>query len=529
MMQPDTLLKESGDIQKSSPHTSRIGSARKGFAINVSSNVVAMVVQAAVSLWLTPYLIRYLGIAAYGMVPLVNSMTAYLEIFTSGFNSAVSRFLTIDLERGDTLTANKTFNTALFGVIGVVIALSPVVLATSLMFPRVFDIPLGWEKDASWLFIFVAVSFFISVIASNFAVSSFVHSKFLLRNLVNLAMLLVRISFIVTLFSLFPAHLWHIGVGFLMATTIFSLGHYRLWRKLTPELSVLITAFDRSRLRSLMGLGGWVVVNRVGGLLLKRVDLFVVNAVFGAAMTGAYGAVLQFSILTQSLADTATTVLRPVIFRKYGQGDFVGLKPLTSQAVKLLGLTLALPVGLLCGFSQPLLSIWLGPSFEALNVLLIVIVAHLGFNLSTLPLAYVQTAYNKVRWPGIITLFSGGANLGLAILLANWGGWGVAGVAIAGAIVWTAKNTLYTPIYAAHIMKLPWWTFLPSLSASVIGTFSVGIIAYGLTLVRMPNSWLALTSSAAVVSLLYVVGVGVIGLNRADWRLLKDLLPWRVR
>jgi membrane protein EpsK len=278
-----------------------------------------------------------------------------------------------------------------------------------------------------------------------------------------------------------------------------------------------------------MGMGGWVVVNRVGGLLLQRVDLLVVNAVFGAAMTGSYGAILQFSILTQTLGDTATSVLKPIIFRKYGQGDSVGLKPLTSQAVKLLGLALALPVGLLCGFSQPLLSIWLGPSFEDLNILLILTVVHLSLSTSVLPLNYVQTAYNKVRWPSIITLLSGGANLGLAILLAKWGGWGVLGVAVAGAIVWTARSALYTPLYVAHIMKLPWWTFLPSLSASIIGTSLVGIIAYGLTLVRMPGSWLTLAGSAAVVSLLYIIGVGVIGLNRTDWQLLQDLFPRRGR
>jgi O-antigen/teichoic acid export membrane protein len=529
MMQTDALVKDLSDTGESSAQTSGVESAREGFVINVSSNVAFMVVQAVVSFWFTPYLIRHLGIAVYGMIPLVNSVTAYLQIFTSGFNSAVNRFLTIDLERGDRLTANKTFNTALFGVVGVVLVLSPVALALSLAFPYIFDVPPGWESDASWLFALVAVVFFISVIGSNFAVSSYAYSKFLLRNGVNLAALFARISLVVALFSLFPARLTHVGGGFLISAIVFYLSHRLIWHKLTPELRVQITAFDRSRLRPLMGMGGWVVVNRVGGMLLKRVDLIVVNAVFGAAMTGGYGSVLQFSALTESLGTSAGGVLVPIIFRKYAQRDFTGLKRLASQSVKLLGLALALPVGLLCGFSRPLLSIWLGPSFEDLSVLLVFLVAHLSLNLSVLPLLYVQSAYNRIRWPGIVTLLSGGANLGLAILLATWGGWGAVGVALAGAIVWTAKNAMYTPIYTAQVMRLPWWTFLPQLSASVIGTFLVGAAAYGLTLARMPNSWLTLATSAAVVSLLYALSVGVIGLNRTDWQLLKDLFPWRTK
>jgi O-antigen/teichoic acid export membrane protein len=529
MMQPDALVKDLRDTRELPPRTLGIGNARKRFLVNVSSNVALVTVRAVVSLWLTPYLIGHLGIAAFGMVPLVNSVTAYLQIFTTALNSAVSRFLIIDLEQRDKLAANKTFNTALFGVVGVVVALSPVVLVLSLAFPYIFDVPPGWERDASWLFATVAVALFVSVIGSNFAISSFAHSQFLLSNIAQFAALLARIGFVVALFSLLPARLWYAGGGVLVAALVSFSGYVLLWRKLTPELRIQITAFDRSRLQSLTGMGGWVVVNMVGAVLLTRVDLIVVNTVFGAAMTGGYGSVVELSALMRYLVPAAGTVVRPVILTKYAQRDFVGLQRLSSQAVKLLGLALALPVGLLCGFSRPLLSIWLGPSFQNLNVLLVFVTAHLSLTLSVRLLLHVQNAYNKVRWPGIATLLSGGANLGLAILLALWGGWGATGVAVAGAVVWTAKNALYMPIYTARIMRRPWWTFFPSLSASVIGTLSVGMAAYGLTLVRMPNSWLTLASSAAIISLLYAVGVCGIGLSRADRQLLKDLLPWRTK
>ena len=198
--------------------------------------------------------------------------------------------------------------------------------------------------------------------------------------------------------------------------------------------------------------------------MLKRVDLIVVNAVFGAAMTGGYAAVLQLSMLARSLGRSASSVLKPIIFRKYAQGDVVRLRILAAQAVKLLGLALALPVGLLCGFSRPLLSIWLGPDIATsqLHLILICLVAHLGVTLSTLPLAFLHTAYAKVRCPGVVTVVSGIINLGLAIAVAVWGQWGAVGVAMAGSVVWTAKNALFTPVYSAYIMNLPWRTFFPS-------------------------------------------------------------------
>jgi hypothetical protein len=113
--------------------------------------------------------------------------------------------------------------------------------------------------------------------------------------------------------------------------------------------------------------------------------------------------------------------------------------------------------------------------------------------------------------------------------LAIWSGWGVIGVALAGAIVWTAKNTFFFPIYTAHVVRAPWWTFLPSLSFGVLGTLAVAGLAYASTLVSMPGNWFSLAASAAVVSLIYLVGAGMLGLNRHDWRLLKDMLPSRIK
>jgi hypothetical protein len=100
-------------------------------------------------------------------------------------------------------------------------------------------------------------------------------------------------------------------------------------------------------------------------------------------------------------------------------------------------------------------------------------------------------------------------------------------VAVAVAVSWTAKNAFYMPIYTAHIMKLRWWTFQPSLVPAVLGTLFVGLLSYGLTLVRMPGGWLSLAGAAAAVALVYAVVVWIIGLSRADRQLLKNLSPWQ--
>ncbi len=503
----------------------RTSSARKNFALNVISNVAFQGVHTVVALWMTPFLISYLGIAAFGMIPLANTVTAYMGVFTTSLNLAISRFMAIELGAGDDVSANKTFNTAFFTLLGIIITLIPVAIIISIFFSSLFQIPLGWERDASWLFALVVAAFFLSVITGMFGLSPFIHSRFLLSNTVNILGLIARIVLVLILFSAFKAHLWFAGAGIMVSGLVAIVGYIILWRKLTPQLHIQISDFDRSRLSSLTGMGGWTLVNQLGGMLLDRVDLIVVNAFFGAAITGGYGAVVQISILVDTLVTTISTVIRPMILLKYSQKDFLGLRDIAFRSVKLFGLALALPVGLMCGLARPLLSIWLGPSFAYLSILLVIVVGHMSLNLSIRPLNYIHNAYNRVKWPAIVLLFCGAASAGADFLVALYGKWGYLGIAASTAVIWTVKNAFYVPIYTSHIMKQRWWTYIPCQRYSIIGTLFVGLTAYGSTLIYMPNNWLSLAISGVLISIVYSGIVWILGLDSTDKHLLMELLP----
>ena len=503
--------------------------ARRQFLVNILSNIAFVGSQAFLTLWLTPYFIGYLGLAAYGMIPLIQNIVTYTGILTTSFNSAVSRYLTIELGQGDRAASNKTFNTALFSVIGLFLVLSPAVIVLAVIFPSVFNVPPGWETDSSWLVMLTAITFFVSVAGGIFSVSAFVHSEFFKYNLANFAGLFARIMCVIALFTLFSPHLWYAGIATLLAASVSFIGYMILWRKLTPELKIQRSAFDRTQFVEMTSMGGWLVVNMAGAVLLSRVDLIVVNMYFGAAMTGAYASLVQFTFLMEYLVTAAGNVVRPVILIKYAQQDIEGLRILSSQSVKLFGYGMALPVGLLCGFSVPFLSIWLGPSFTSLSWLFIAILFHQALNYCVRPLLFVQNAYNKVKWPGIVTLISGIVSLVLGIIFARWNIWGVIGVALAVGIAWTLKNAIYMPIYTALIMKLNWWAFIPSLIPSIIGTAFVMFISYGFTLIKMPADWIGLIVMVMIVSLIYVILVWFIGLNRDERKLIVDLLPFLSR
>ena len=133
-------------LKENNVSTLEAGKSRKRLSINVVSNVLGLAVRILITLWFTPYLISHLGVATYGLISLANSVTNYMSILTNGLNSAIGRFLTISLARADYRVANRTFNTALLGMVVLVVLLLPVVISFSWAVPYLFDVPSGLDN-----------------------------------------------------------------------------------------------------------------------------------------------------------------------------------------------------------------------------------------------------------------------------------------------------------------------------------------------------------------------------------------------
>jgi membrane protein EpsK len=498
--------------------------ASSRFAVNVSSNVCFLVLNTALMLWYMPFLVRHLGVAAYGMIPLANSLVMYATVISSGLDVSISRFLAIDLNQGNTAGANRTFNTALLLSLAACGGLLLPLGIFTYFFPVLFNVPPGQEVATQFLFAGVGTTMLAAILSGTFGVASLITHRFDLRNIIRGLTSVTRMGVVVLGFLLWPASLWYVALGFIASAGINLIGDVLVWRRLTPQLHIDRSNIDRGQFRALLGLSGWTAIGQVGFLLLLHADLLVINALYGAESTGRYGSVLLLPYLVHMVVDTVVVVLSPAIMAHYAVGQITVMQRLASSSVKLLGVGLALPIGLLCGFASPLLALWLGSEFAQLDYLLILLVGHLAVNSAVRPLAYVVTAYNRVKLQGVVSFVVGVGNVALAIALARWMGWGLGGVAAAAAIVWTIKNAVFLPGYCAVVMGIRWWTFYPLLIAGALGTLGVALAGRFASQFWPPTNWLALGVAAAVVSATYCVIAYLISLNCSDRNLLWSFL-----
>ncbi len=479
---------------------------KKGrFVTNLVANFANFGLSILVGLWLTPYIIRHLGVAAYGLWPLAATVISYMSLVTVGLNSAVGRFMTIALDRQDKDEANRIFNTSLWGIAGILLVLLGPVLWLSLQAQFFFDVPAGYEGQFYGLFLCSIGAFYLTTLENPFGTSSFCLNRLELSNMASIAGTITRVAVILILFNIGVPKILHVGLAMLLAAAVSFTLSVGIWRYLTPMLRVQRSAFSRQTFGRLSGMGGWMVINQVGSLLYLNIDLMVVNKMLGAVAGGQYGAVMMWSTMLRTLAGVMSGVFGPTIISLYGRNDMSALVTYCRRAVKFVGLMIALPIGLICGLAQPLLRIWLGPAFEPLAPLMMLMSIHLCVNLAVLPLFSIQVATNHVRVPGILTCIMGVGNLGLALLLAGPIGWGMYGVAAAGAVMLTAKNIIFTPIYAAHILGQKCRTFYREIFPVVGTTLVLAGLGWWFARKFDLSTWLDLVLSGVIFTALYLL------------------------
>lgn len=85
----------------------------KAVALNMIANVLSFGLSLLISFFLTPYVTQTVGIEAYGLIGLANSLTNYITVITAALNSMASHFIIIEFHKRNQEKANIYFNSVL--------------------------------------------------------------------------------------------------------------------------------------------------------------------------------------------------------------------------------------------------------------------------------------------------------------------------------------------------------------------------------------------------------------------------------
>jgi len=473
----------------------------KQLPINLLTNILVFVISTLIGLFITPFFIKYIGLDGLGMIKLASTIPVYIGLLTVVISGAVSRFLSIDLNQNNILEANKTFNTAFFSLSSLLLVLVPFIFIFSYNISYFFKIPLYLQNESIYLFIGILLASLISIFSSLFMIPAFANNRLDVTNLTRLATRLLQTILIVTLLIYFSTSLISVGIAYLAGALLGLIVSLNIWKKFAPKLIISIKFFDFKKLKELSTMGQWLVLDQIGTILFLYIDLLVVNYVFGSEATGEYAIPLQWQTMLRSLANVLAGVITPMILISYAKAQHQKIIDFSYFSVKFLGMALAIPIGLIAGFAPSLLKIWVGEEFIYLVPLLWLIILPMAINLSFSALYPIATAYNKIKTPAYVTLFTGVFSLLLALFFTMYLDFGLYGVALAGVIAFTGRNLLFTVYYTAYLTGSKSTKYYKSCLFGVIVTILTFIGSYLLQQYINIESWFSLLGLMFIVTI----------------------------
>lgn len=445
---------------------------------NLGMNILSFLVNIVLGLWLIPYLINHVGILAYGLIPLAMFFAEYVGIIILALNSAIGRFLLVALQQKNFEEANEIYNTAM--VVMSVLGVLQIVFMAWVIYDISFfvNVPEDLKEDAVWLFFFTFAGFLLSLYRAVLTAPLFACNRTDLIQLSTIIQMVSRVIIIVALFTVDQPLLMYVGIANFFASIFsFTLIVFNT-RRIVPQLKFNLMMFKKGRVKELTSMGGWVLVHQIGGLLFLKFDLYIINKFIGAYRAGEYAIIIQWNNVVRSMIGVFVGVISPVIMIYYAKNETKKLIEITHYSVKLFGLLLALILGILCALSGDLLSVWIGETYRNLSGLMILSLAPLVINLAVMPIFTINTAFNRVKIPGIVTIVLGIINFFFAIILVKYTSLEIYGVLIAGAILLSLKNVVFTPLYASYILGIGKTTFIEPLWNGVVAFIIIYIITY---------------------------------------------------
>lgn len=282
-----------------------------------------MLFSMVVSLYTSRVVLNTLGVEDYGIYGVVGGVVAMFSIISGSLSSAVSRFLTFELGRGDTERLKLTFSTSL--LIHIMLAIVIFILMETIgvwFLNNKMTIPVERLSAANWVFQASIVSFMLGLLSVPYNASIVAHER--MSAFAYIGTLDVVLRLFVVLFIACPKWkfdrlvmyaLLLVGVGVLMQSIYWNYCR-RNFRECRFKLS-----FDKQCWKEMSSFAGWNFVGCAAGMMKDQGVNVLLNIFIGPVINAARGISGNVISAVSGFAGNFMTALNPQITKSYASGD----------------------------------------------------------------------------------------------------------------------------------------------------------------------------------------------------------------
>ncbi|MBQ4622817.1 MAG: lipopolysaccharide biosynthesis protein, partial [Bacteroidaceae bacterium] len=353
-----------------------IASKNKRLAINTMLLYFRMLLIMAVSFFSTRIVFNTLGEVEYGIYITVGSLAATFGIITGSLTAAVSRYLNIELGKGDSNNLSKIFSTSI--LIHVTLAIIILILAELLapwFIENKLTIPADRINAAVGVFHCSIITFVINLISIPYTACIISHENMKIYAYISFIEAILTLIF-VYLLSIAPYDKLVTYAFLMMLVVIIKLVCYQQYCHHHYIESHFHYVIDKKLIKEMFGFASWNMIGSSSVILSDQGVNILLNILCNnPIVNAARGLAMQVNQAVNSFAQNFMTALNPQITKSYGAGDFDSYKKTMINggrfSMSLLTL-LALPILVETDY---ILHLWLGevPDYAVYFVRLILL------------------------------------------------------------------------------------------------------------------------------------------------------------
>lgn len=312
-----------------------------------------------ISLYTSRVVLQVLGVEDYGVYQVVGGLVAMFSVISSSLSSAISRFITFEIGRGDMERLKRIFSTSIIIQLCLCVIVALAVEIGGLWFMHTeMQIPAGRLDAAEWVLHCSVLTFCINLLSIpyNACIIAHEHMKAFAYVSVVEAMLKLGILFLI-IYSPFDGLVTYAILLTLVAALIRLVYTVYCHKHFEETKTKLI--FDKSIFKEMSGFSGWSFFNNTSFILNNQGVSMLMNVFFGVTVNAARGIAIQVESAVLQFVNNFTTALNPQITKSYANGDLDNMYKLVCRGAKFSFfsmLILSLPIIL---EANQILSIWL--------------------------------------------------------------------------------------------------------------------------------------------------------------------------
>lgn len=295
-----------------------------------------MIFTMLVGLYSSRVVLQTLGVTDYGVYNVVAAVVPFFGFFSNSMAATTSRFVTLELGRGNKNRLQKTFSGAL--VIQICVALSMILLAETVglwFLFNVLKIPAERFNVAFWVYQISAFSVLFECTQVPYNACIIAHERMNVYAYVEILKTALRLVILYLLIvSDFDKLLFYAILSLLVDVFITII--YRIYCIRHFEECRFRFTFDKDILKPMLSFSGFDMFTGLCANVNFQGIPYFINIVFSVVMNAAAGIVITVTNVFRSFVGNITTAFRPQIVKLYAQEKYTEMMDIYYLSMRML-------------------------------------------------------------------------------------------------------------------------------------------------------------------------------------------------